>query len=176
MKAALALALMASLSAQAAVYNYNFSDSGAIPQGGTTFSAEETVSGIASSISSVELVLTFNDGASLAPGSTILGSLNLGTGTGSPYVSLAPTISYAGTGGQEIYDATFTGLDGDNPNNTWALLLWDTSSTGIENGLVSWSLDITAVPEPVNVALAVFGGLLVVWTVARGRGFELLRK
>jgi len=25
---------------------------------------------------------------------------------------------------------------------------------------VSWSLDITAVPEPVNVALGTFGGLL----------------
>jgi hypothetical protein len=40
------------------------------------------------------------------------------------------------------------------------LNLWDTSTSGIENGLVGWTLDVTAVPEPVNVALAVFGGLL----------------
>jgi hypothetical protein len=35
--------------------------------------------------------------------------------------------------------------------------------------LVSWSLDITAVPEPVNVALGIFAGVLVVGGVARTR-------
>jgi hypothetical protein len=46
-----------------------------------------------------------------------------------------------------------------DPNDTWALVLWDKSTSGIENGLVSWTLDITAVPEPVTEALICFGAL-----------------
>jgi hypothetical protein len=46
-----------------------------------------------------------------------------------------------------------------NPNNTWGLVLWDNGHSGIENALVGWRLDITAVPKPVNVALICFGSL-----------------
>jgi hypothetical protein len=35
--------------------------------------------------------------------------------------------------------------------------------------MISWDLGITAVPEPVNVALGIFAGLLVVVMVARSR-------
>ena len=55
-----------------------------------------------------------------------------------------------------------TGFNGLNPNSTWSLVLWDNSTSGIENGLVGWSLDITAVPEPVNVALGIFAGVFLV--------------
>jgi len=49
-----------------------------------------------------------------------------------------------------------------NPNGTWALFIADLSA-GSQSTLVSWSLDITAVPEPVNLALGMFAGLLALW-------------
>ena len=152
------LTAMFNLSAHAALYPFNYSDSGAIPQGGTTFSAEQTVSTLPDYvITSIELILTFNDSSSLTGNSTgIQGLLDLGTGTGSTYANFSPTAT-SSSGQQRIYDVTFSGFNGDNPNNTWALVLWDNSSTGIENGLVSWTLDITAVPEKENEALALFG-------------------
>ena len=53
--------------------------------------------------------------------------------------------------------ASFNNLD---PNGNWTLFLADLS-TGDQSTLTSWSLEITAVPEPVPVALAVFAGLFV---------------
>lgn len=47
-----------------------------------------------------------------------------------------------------------------NPNGTWAIFFADLSADD-QGTLVSWSLDITAVPEPVNVALALFGAIWV---------------
>lgn len=60
-----------------------------------------------------------------------------------------------------------------NPNDTWGLVLWDHSNSGIENGLVSWTLSINAVPEPVTLALIVFAALaggikLLSWRRQRG--------
>jgi hypothetical protein len=50
-----------------------------------------------------------------------------------------------------------------NPNYQWTL---DLNYTGDNLGpiynVLSWELDITAVPEPVNVALGIFAGLFVV--------------
>ncbi|MGO8927546.1 MAG: hypothetical protein ACLQU3_11720 [Limisphaerales bacterium] len=162
------LAALFSLSARAGLYQYTFSDSGPIPQGGTVFSVEQTISGIQHVVSSVELILTFNDSASLTGSSSsgIQGLLNLGTATSSPFVSFSPTAT-SSSGQERIYDVTFSGTSGTpgagfnglDPNNTWGLVLWDNSTSGIENGLVSWSLDITAVPEPVAVALICFGAL-----------------
>ncbi|HXI70588.1 MAG TPA: hypothetical protein VNN22_09575 [Verrucomicrobiae bacterium] len=169
------LVAMFGLSAQAAYYPNTFGNSGAVPQDGTTFSAVHTLGGMASSITSVQLVLTFNDASSLTGnGSGIQGLLTLGTTTSSPYVSFAP-VATSSSGAQRIYDVTFsttptTGFNGLNPNGTWSLLLWDNGSSGIENGLLSWNLNITAVPEPVNVALGVFAG---VFALAGGRQWWL---
>ena len=55
-----------------------------------------------------------------------------------------------------FHDA-FNGL---NPNDTWTLFFADTVN-GDTTTVNSWSLDITAVPEPVNVAMAVFGVVVV---------------
>lgn len=80
------------------------------------------------------------------------------------YVSFSPVATSSGTGSQNIYDVTFSGFNGSNPNNTWALNLWDNSTSGVENGSVSWSLNITAdVPEPIDVALGIFAGLAILW-------------
>ena len=57
---------------------------------------------------------------------------------------------------------------GMNPNGTWTLFFADLSG-GETSTLQGWSLNITAVPEPVNVALAVFGGVLGVWSISRRR-------
>ena len=86
-------------------------------------------------------------------------------------MSLSPTLGTPGSGSQRIYDVTFSGapFNGLDPNNTWALVLWDNNTSGIENGLVSWSLDITALPEPVTVALLVFAGVFLVVILARSR-------
>jgi subtilisin-like proprotein convertase family protein len=53
-------------------------------------------------------------------------------------------------------------LDGSSVNGNWTLFFADQTSGGGTSSLNSWSLDITAVPEPVNVALAMFGLLAMV--------------
>jgi hypothetical protein len=165
------LTALLSLSAHAGLYTFPFTDSGPIPQGGAVFSVEQTISGIEHSISSVELILTFNDKASLTGGSSgIQGLLNLGTQPDCPFVSFQPVVTSTTSNGNRIYDVTFSGLpgppgigfDGLDPNSTWALVLWDNETSGIENGLVRWSLDITSVPEPVTAALICFGVPLAV--------------
>jgi subtilisin-like proprotein convertase family protein len=57
-----------------------------------------------------------------------------------------------------------------NPNGTWTIFFADLSGGDTTSStLGSWSLEITAVPEPVNVALMVFAGVFGVVTVARNR-------
>ena len=55
-----------------------------------------------------------------------------------------------------------------NPNGTWTLYFADmVGSEGNSSTLLSWSLDITAVPEPAHVALGIFGGVFVLVSVFR---------
>ncbi len=49
-------------------------------------------------------------------------------------------------------------FNGQNPNGTWTIFLADNFGS-YESRLDSWSLEITAVPEPVTVALGLFGGV-----------------
>jgi|GEM_PF-657068 len=79
------------------------------------------------------------------------------------------TLSGAGTGGS-IHDVanpvsgvsytpdggSLTSFNGSNPNGTWTLFFAD-ESAGNTSTLNGWSLDIMAVPEPVNVAMAILG-------------------
>ncbi len=63
----------------------------------------------------------------------------------------------------------FETFNGRNPNGTWTIFFADLSS-GAQSQLLDWSLNISAeVPEPVNVALGVFGGIFLVVTVVRSR-------
>ena len=174
------LAVALGLSAHAAFYVANFSDSGPIPQGGITFSVEETISGAGNPISfanGITLVLTFNDSNNL--NGNILGSLILNPAGIATYASFTPQgvgLS-TGTGGQEIYTMTFSDFGSLNPNNIWVLNLWDMSNTQIENGLVSWTLDINSpneVPEPTTFALTLFA--LVFAAARRGGIIEKSRK
>jgi hypothetical protein len=89
-------------------------------------------------------------------------------------VSFFPDVTRTSQGNR-IFDVTFSGasgtpglgFDGLNPNGTWGLVLWDHSTSGIENGLVSWTLSITAVPEPVTLALGWFAGVFIGVVVIR---------
>jgi len=55
-----------------------------------------------------------------------------------------------------------------DPNGTWTLFFADVSS-GAQSQLVDWSLDITAVPEPVNIALGIFAAVFVVLGLGRSK-------
>jgi hypothetical protein len=46
-----------------------------------------------------------------------------------------------------------------DPHGTWTPFFTDVSAGGGTSAVNGWSLDITAVPEPANVALVVFGAL-----------------
>ena len=61
-----------------------------------------------------------------------------------------PGVTYAADGGSL---ASFNNM---NPNGTWTLFLADAANPD-QSTLVGWSLSITAVPEPVDCALAIFG-------------------
>jgi subtilisin-like proprotein convertase family protein len=70
-------------------------------------------------------------------------------------------VSYTADGGSL---SSFNGLD---PNGTWTLFFADLSG-GSTSTLNGWSLDVTAVPEPVNVSLAIFGVGMIGTVIVRG--------
>jgi hypothetical protein len=92
------------------------------------------------------------------------GYLRLGNTLGSPSYSLTSLIQSQSlnpnTPTTYTIDFTTSGFqttfNGQNPNNAWTLFFADTDPGG-QTTLNSWSLNITAVPEPVNVALGIFG-------------------
>jgi subtilisin-like proprotein convertase family protein len=55
--------------------------------------------------------------------------------------------------------SSLTTFNSTDPNGNWTIFFADLSA-GDTSTLTGFSIGITAVPEPVNVALAVFGGLL----------------
>jgi len=65
-----------------------------------------------------------------------------------------PTGAYAPDSGGLTFGVAFGGR---NPNGDWTLFFADESEGGGQSRLVSWGLSLTAVPEPVNVAVAIFG-------------------
>jgi hypothetical protein len=153
---------------------FNFpSDFGVIPQGGITLSFEHALSGMGNSITSVQFILTFNDTGSLSGTSGgIQGHLILGTTSSSPFIKFYPVADNPSSG-TYTYTATSSSFNGLNPNDTWGLVLWDNSNSHMENALNGWSLSITAttaVPEPVTLALGVFG--VVFAGVAGARRFR----
>jgi subtilisin-like proprotein convertase family protein len=50
-----------------------------------------------------------------------------------------------------------SGFNGSTANGTWTLFLADETGGGGQAILNGWSLNITAVPEPANIALLIFG-------------------
>lgn len=70
------------------------------------------------------------------------------------------------TGGTYAAGGALSGFNGSAVDGTWTLYFADLTSGGGTSTLNSWSLGITAVPEPVNVALGVFGGLFAIGGLA----------
>jgi len=161
----------------------------AIPDGNPSgLTSSLTVSGAGSALSEVAVTLNVSGGYNgdlyaylVAPNGTLVTLLNrVGTGSGDPIQSAFGyatagfnnvTLSDAGTGGNIHHAATpvsgtaytpdggsLGALNGSGPNGSWTLFFAD-ESAGYTSTLNGWSLDITAVPEPVNVALAIFFGL-----------------
>jgi len=70
--------------------------------------------------------------------------------------------------------STLASFDTTSANGDWTLFFADTSG-GSQSTITSWSLDlITAVPEPINVALGVFGGLFLVGSLCRSERMQKL--
>lgn len=133
-------------------------------------SSSYTISSEGASLSGMTLTFVLQGGTS----SDLTGYLRLGDTTGSPSFDLSTlihsqtlsagspntyTISFTDSG----FQSTFNGL---NPNDTWTLYFADLSA-GDQTTFNGWSLNITAVPEPVNVALGVFGGVGVLSLIRR---------
>ena len=80
-----------------------------------------------------------------------------------PVTSVPSAFDAAGT-------VTFANLTGLNPNGDWTLVFADLSTGGGQAQVLSWGVSVTAVPEPINVALGIFsGGALVVHVARRWR-------
>ena len=77
------------------------------------------------------------------------------------------------TSAPSAYDAagttTFANLAGLSPNGDWTLVFADLSAGGGQAQVLSWGVNITAVPEPINVALGVFGAVFTGVAVVRRR-------
>jgi subtilisin-like proprotein convertase family protein len=83
--------------------------------------------------------------------------------------SAAQTENVAFTGTYQAA-SSLAAFNGGPANGTWTIFVQDLSP-GASGTLDSWGLEISAVPEPVNVALGVFGGgcALAGWLRWRGR-------
>jgi len=79
------------------------------------------------------------------------------TGTWQPDARNVDPAMVLDTSTRSSFLNAFQGLD---LNGTWTLFAADVSGGG-QSTLVSWELEVTAVPEPVPVALGVFGGLVM---------------
>jgi hypothetical protein len=122
------------------------------------------------SISALTLTVELQGGAS----TDLSTYLRLGNTDSSPSYNLTSLIQgqSLSSGSPTTYTVDFgtpafqSAFNGQNPNNTWTLFFADTRA-GDQTTLNGWSWDITAVPEPVNVALGVFGGLFAVVGLVR---------
>ena len=83
-------------------------------------------------------------------------------GTFQPDARTEDPLLVTDTSPRSAFLSSFTGLD---PNGTWTLFVAD-QSPGAVSTLESWSLSITAVPEP---SVAVFGGVALAAMLIRRR-------
>lgn len=158
--------LAVSLSARGA-YSAGSTVDVAIPDNNTIgISSTLAASGSAWSVANVTLTFTLAGGF----GTDLVGYLRAGNLVTSPVFNFSgdlntfATLPSVASGGHTFtYDfsttpTTSTAFNGINPNTTWTLFFADQSAGGT-TVLTDWSLNIEAVPEPVNVALGIVGGI-----------------
>lgn len=86
---------------------------------------------------------------------------------------LTAPVGYSAGGGSATFASTFGGTD---PSGSWTLFFADMSG-GSTATLNSWSVDIiSAVPEPANLALGVFGALFLSASVLRAHYRRRVRR
>jgi subtilisin-like proprotein convertase family protein len=89
---------------------------------------------------------------------TAMPTVGLATGTYQPDARTADPLLVTDLSPRSAFLASFTGLD---PNGIWTLFVADQSS-GAESILQSWTLNITAVPEPSTALLGMLSSALLV--------------
>jgi hypothetical protein len=82
---------------------------------------------------------------------------------------LSSAASFNANGGSISLDGVGTGFGGQDPNGVWVLFIADVVAGGGNQTLNGWILNITAVPEPVNLAIALFAAALAGHGVIRRR-------
>lgn len=141
----------------------------------------------ASSISDISVTLNLTGGynndiyAYLSHGSTLVTLVNQITGTAGAGAGFSGVVLNEGAGstiqgasgspgvafsGTYTADQNLNAFNGVNPNGTWTIFFADLSPGDIST-LTGFSVGITAVPEPVSLALGVFGGLAAVFGMGR---------
>lgn len=171
------LLLALNLPAWGALYSFGTLNSdaplGPIPDNNTIGLTESyTVSGLGGSISALTLTVEMQGGAA----TDLTGYLRLGDTGSSPSYDLTTLVTGQtfSSGLPTTFSIDFgtlgfqSAFNGQNPNDTWTLFFADTVA-GDQTTLNGWNLDITAVPEPASMALAILGGILTVWSVSRKR-------
>jgi len=179
--------LLAATNAPAGLYTETFSSGdsvGTIPDGnpvGVTFGG--SVSDVASSWTVIGLTVSLNVsggyngdlyGYLVAPNGTLVTLMNQpGVTVNTPFGNLGSgmNLTLADSGAammanSDLSSGTYSAVgslsrfNGSAANGTWMLFFADVASGGGTSVLDSWSLNITAVPEPENMALSVFGLML----------------
>jgi subtilisin-like proprotein convertase family protein len=159
------LLLAFGLSARATLYTYG-GGAAAIPDNSTIgLTDAQTLGGLGTSITDVTLTLVLQGGfAGDLQGYLRLGNLADSTAYNLTSLIQGQTLSESAPTSYSI-DLT-TSFASQNPNNTWTLFFADTSPGG-NTTLNSWSLDINAVPEPITMALPIFGALVLTTGLVR---------
>lgn len=119
------------------------------------------------------VALTAPDGVSTVtllntPGTSTYG-LNITLQDGRTAISSGSNLS----GGTYAAYGTLGNLDGQQANGNWTLYFGDLASGGGNPTVTSWTLNVDVVPEPVNLALGVFGLLFVTIIAVRCRAGRL---
>jgi hypothetical protein len=123
--------------------------------------------GLLSELDTYTLTLTFA-GSDV---SAISGALTLSQLPGTPSQAIDLSSGWLATDGGLTYSQTFgpsSALSGYDPNTEWTLDLFDGRDSGPENTLLTWEVQITAVPEPSALALALCGSTVLLGS-RRGR-------
>ena len=95
---------------------------------------------------------------------------------GNPVTGIQTTAETPGQLFSGTYNAagTLGTFNNSSANGEWTLFFADMTAGGGQSQLTGWSLGITAVPEPVNVAMAIFGVSFI--GVGAVRGYRNSRK